>query len=157
MEKVEHHVRIGQLLIVEDGTVLKTVLGSCVGIALLWKKRGKCALAHCLLPLADSFKADADARYVDQTIPRMIERLGATSADFPDLEAVVAGGGKMISVEKAYSKYVVGDENLRVARQMLESRGIRIVAFVPGGEQGTKLRVDASSGEYHIESIPRAA
>ncbi|ASD62989.1 chemotaxis protein CheD [Bdellovibrio bacteriovorus] len=154
MLPVEHHVRIGQILIAENGEVLKTVLGSCVGIALVWRRQNKWALAHCLLPYPETFKEDKDARYVSQTIPRMLERMGATLADVSEMEAIVAGGGRMMDGDKSYTKFVVGDENLKAAKAVLEKHRIRIVAFEPGGEQGTKMRI-AGDGDYSIERLPK--
>lgn len=156
MLPVECHVRIGQILVAEDGEVLKTVLGSCVGIALVWRSRNKWAMSHCLLPYPEKFKADQEGRYVSQAVPRMLERMGATLEDVAEIEAIVAGGGRMIDEENNCAKFVVGDENLKAAKQILEEYHIRIVAFEPGGDQGSKIRV-AGDGEYKIEKIPKAA
>jgi chemotaxis protein CheD len=157
MGKVEHHVRIGQIIVAGHGEILKTVLGSCVGIALIWKKQKKCALAHCLLPCPVSGEKDFAARYVSETIPKMLEQLGASLGDISELEAVVAGGGQMMDVDKAFIKFVVGDENIKTAKKFLEKYRIKIVAIEPGGDQGTKMRVDCGSGEFQIERLPKAA
>lgn len=155
MKPVEHHVRIGQLLVAGEGEILKTVLGSCVGIALIWRKQSKCALAHCLLPEPSGPTGDVAARYVSETVPKLLEILGASSADIKDLEAVVCGGGQMMDVEKQYLKFVVGEENLRMAKKMLDKHRIRIVAYEPGGDQGSKLRVDCGTGQFEFDRIPK--
>ncbi|MFS4457947.1 chemotaxis protein CheD [Bdellovibrio sp. HCB2-146] len=157
MNQIEHHVRIGQIKTADAGEVLKTVLGSCVGIALIWRRHGKFALAHCLLPEPLAAERTQEARYVTQAIPRMLEILGVSKEDISELEAIVAGGGQMMDVEKPYVKYIVGTENLRVAKQILETLKIKIIAFEPGGEQGTKMRLDTSTGDFTVERIPRAA
>lgn len=159
MAKVEHHVKIGKIRVAGDGEILKTVLGSCVGIALIWRRRSKCALAHCLLPVADvkNVTASGPARYVDQTIPRMLEQLGALPEDLHELEAVIAGGGQMMEVEQPYTKFIVGEENLKTAKKCLEQHRIRMIACEPGGMQGTKMSVDCGTGAFEIEKIPKAA
>ncbi|MNJ96760.1 Chemoreceptor glutamine deamidase CheD [compost metagenome] len=157
MGKLEHHVKIGQIKVAGVGEVLKTVLGSCVGIALIWKRRQKIALAHCLLPQPVSSQEDYAARYVSQTIPKMLEKMGAKGEDVLELEAVVVGGGQMMEVEKPYIKFVVGVENLKMAKQALEKHRIKIVAFEPGGDQGTKIRLDCGTGEYEVEKLPKTA
>ena len=58
----EYHVKIGELRRGRTGEVLKTTLGSCVGIAILWKARGRYALAHCLLAESPSSRAGREIR-----------------------------------------------------------------------------------------------
>lgn len=156
MTPVEHHVRIGQIKVGAGDEVLKTVLGSCVGIALLWPAKGKYALAHCLLPFATG-KDDRPSRYVDQAVPRMLELLEVGPDDISALVAVVGGGARMMEADKVYLKFVVGDENLRMARKTLEEAGIHIVAFEPGVDRGTKMRIDCRTGGFEIERLPKAA
>jgi chemotaxis protein CheD len=155
MLKVEHHVKIGEIRSAGEGAVLKTVLGSCVGIALIWKRKNKCALAHCLLPTPTVGEKQKKARYVTHTVPLLLEFLGATLEDIIEIEAVVAGGGQMMEVDQPYIKFVVGEENLRTAKRALDEHHIRIKAFIPGGDQGTKMRVDCGSGEFEIEKLPK--
>lgn len=157
MGKPEYHVRIGQMIVGAEGEILKTVLGSCVGIGLIWKKQNKSVLAHCLLPYPVSPQEDKDARYVSLTLPRMLERLGAGPSDYSELEALVAGGGQMMEVEQPYTKFVVGEENLKIAKQCIEKLKIKIVAFQCGGDQGTKITLDSSSGHFEVEKVPKVA
>ncbi|MBO9665369.1 MAG: chemotaxis protein CheD [Bdellovibrio sp.] len=157
MSKIEHHVKIGQIKTARSGEVLKTVLGSCVGIALIWKCKGIFALAHCLLPECINQRQTGDARYVSETIPRMLEQMGATPSDASEIVAVVAGGGQMMDVEKPYVKFIVGTENLKMAKKHLDKFGIKVIAFEPGGESGTKMRLDTETGSFEIEKIPRSA
>lgn len=157
MNKPEYHVRIGQMIVGTEGEILKTVLGSCVGIALIWKKRNKSILAHCLLPYPVSQQEDNEARYVSLTLPRMLERLGASPGDYGDLEAVIAGGGQMMEVDQPYTKFVVGEENLKIAKQCIEKLRIKIVTFQCGGDQGTKITLDSSSGQHEVEKVPKVA
>lgn len=153
----ELHARIGQIVIGRQGEVLKTVLGSCVGIALIWKQKGWSALAHCLLPTALPGQAKSnEARYVDETLPLMLKRLGVAADEVIQLQAVVVGGGQMIDSEKPYLKFVVGTENLKMAKECLQKHGIKVIAFEPGGMQGTKIRLDSQSGEFEVEKIPRS-
>jgi len=153
----EYHVRIGQIEMAGEGEILKTVLGSCVGIALIWKKRKMTVLAHCLLPTTKDKEPELPGRFVSTCIPAMLEKIGATAGDIADLEAIVGGGGRMIEVDQSYEKFVVGDLNLKTAQEMLAKYKIRMVACVSGGDQGTKIRIEAGSGEYLIEKVPKAA
>lgn len=157
MSKIEYHVKIGKLRTGGAGEVLKTVLGSCVGIALVWRAQRKTVLAHCLLPEPSAGESDCEARYVSKALPKMLERIGATPSDIPQLEAIVVGGGQMMDVDHKYTKYVVGAENLRMAKKVLEEHRIKIIAFEPGGDSGTKIRIDCETGQFEIQKIPKVA
>ncbi|QDK38670.1 chemotaxis protein CheD [Bdellovibrio sp. NC01] len=157
MKLEEHHVKIGQIKVGTEGHILKAVLGSCVGIALIWKKQGKCALAHCLLPYPCNDKTGTDARYVTETLPRMLEQLGATKADYSDIRAVICGGSQMMEVEQQYTKFTVGPENLKIAQKCLQDQRIEIIAIEPGGNKGTKITVDCGAGSFEVERLKKIA
>ena len=43
MSLKEINVHIGEIKVAKNGAILKTILGSCVGICFIWKKKGICA------------------------------------------------------------------------------------------------------------------
>ena len=47
-------VRMCEVKLGSGSDVLHAILGSCVGIGLLWRNRGLYAMAHCLLPESPS-------------------------------------------------------------------------------------------------------
>ena len=157
MSKVAHHVRIGQIKTGNSGEILKTVLGSCVAIVLIWKRKQRYAMAHCLLPFPNLDRADHAARYVDQTIPRMLQLMEASVSDVSEIEAVVAGGGHMMDDGKTYTKFIVGDENLKMAKTCLNKHHIKIIAFESGGDQGTSIQLDCDTGHFEIRKLPKTA
>jgi chemotaxis protein CheD len=79
-------VAMGQLKLGARTDQLQALLGSCVGIGLIWKKGGVCALAHCLLPECPQMADEFGARYVNQAVPSLLRLLGATAADLDDIE-----------------------------------------------------------------------
>ena len=44
------YVGMGEVRIGRRGEILRATLGSCIGIGVIWRQGGRCALAHCLLP-----------------------------------------------------------------------------------------------------------
>ena len=97
-----HQVGMGQLKIGARSEQLQAVLGSCVGIAFIWRKGGCCGLAHCLLPEAPHAArvpapiGPPDARYVSDAVPSLLRMMGAHEADYPDIEVILAGGANML-------------------------------------------------------------
>ncbi len=145
------HVGIGELKIGGRSEQLKALLGSCVGIAFLWKKRGRCGLAHCLLPETAVHQWESTARYVSQAVPSLLRLMGATAADYADIEVVVAGGGMML--EGCSSRFQIGQQNADAARKHLRLYGLNVLDCRVGGKTGRTLTVDCGTCSYQIEDI----
>lgn len=145
------HVGIGELQIGGRTEQLKALLGSCVGIAFLWKKRGRCALAHCLLPEGASLQSEPGARYVSQAVPSLLRLIGASTADYADILVVVAGGGMML--EACSSRFQVGQQNADAARKYLGLYGLNVLECRVGGKTGRTLAVDCATCTYQIAEI----
>ena len=64
----EINVHIGEVKIATSDTILRALLGSCVGVAILWPERNIFGLAHCLLARSPDKEFKVGARYVDQAI-----------------------------------------------------------------------------------------
>ena len=145
------HVGIGELKIGCRTGQLKALLGSCVGIAFLWKKRGRCGLAHCLLPETAVQPWESNARYVSQAVPSLLRLMGATAADYADIVVVVAGGGMML--EACSSRFQIGQQNADAARKHLRLYGLKVLDCRVGGRTGRTLTVDCATCGYQIEEI----
>ena len=145
------HVGIGELKIGGRSEQLKALLGSCVGIAFLWKKRGRCGLAHCLLPGTAALPWEPGARYVSQAVPALLRQMGACAADYADIEVVVAGGGSMLDVFSSH--FHIGQQNADAARKHLGLYGMNVIDFRVGGRSGRTLTVDCATGDYRIDDI----
>lgn len=147
-----HHVGIGELKVGARTGQLKALLGSCVGLAFLWKKRGRCGLVHCLLPeAAGPQSAEPGGRYVSQAVPSLLRLMGATAADYADIAVVVAGGGMML--DACSSRFQIGQQNADAARKYLRLYGLNVVDFRVGGKNGRTLAVDCATCSYQIEDI----
>lgn len=70
------------------------MLSSCVGIAFIWTKGGRCGLAHCLLPKSPSSNGLIGARYVSQAVPSLLLLMGIKELDHPNGQVILAGGAK---------------------------------------------------------------
>jgi len=151
----EIHVNIGQVKLGKGDVTLKALLGSCVGIGILWPEANRCALAHCLLPLNPVPSFAIDARFVDQAIPSLLALLKARPENFGQLKAVVAGGGNMTSPSGREVGELVGENNSRVALKLLKERGIPIVHVDVGGEEGRRISVNCRDFTFEIQPIPR--
>jgi chemotaxis protein CheD len=146
------HVGIGQVKTAASPTVLKAVLGSCVGIAFLAPTLGTYALAHCLLPHASSITDQINGRFVDQAIPSLFTILGLSKFDAPLIEAVVAGGASMYG-DGGNKILRIGEMNVQSAMVTLEKYKVRIIHTDLGQFHGRQLIVDCKDGSYHVRNL----
>ncbi len=164
------NVHIGEVKTGTGEQQLHTILGSCIGIALLWPKRGMYGLAHCLLPSAPAgLLQEANAiqrkkdrakggrayngRYVDQALESLIQAMSIT--DCKDIRAVVAGGANMTQPGSDTPEKLVGHQNARSAIEGLTKRKIIVVYEDTGGQSGRKMSIACDSGTFDVRSIPR--
>jgi chemotaxis protein CheD len=135
--------------------VLRTTLGSCVGIAFMWRKAGRCALAHCLLPQSPASISSIGAKYVTQAIPSLLSLLRAQNEDLSNIDAVLVGGANMMVLPHRPNHPTIGEQNAQVATRLIAELGINVVHKDVGGEMGRQLRIDCASYEYTVRHINR--
>ncbi|MBS1971758.1 MAG: chemotaxis protein CheD [Bdellovibrionales bacterium] len=152
----EVNVHIGEVKIGKDGEVLKTILGSCVGIALVWRDKKISGLAHCLLPdIIPASQPHTIGRFVETAIPGLLHQMEVPPSKYHEIEAIVAGGGNMTNPRVCNRNTLVGTANANLAKKMLGKLGIKIIHEDTGGEEGRKLIVNSATGEFRVEIIPR--
>ncbi|RZA08135.1 MAG: hypothetical protein EOP11_05715 [Proteobacteria bacterium] len=149
----EHHVKIGELKRGRHGESLRTTLGSCLGIAILWPAEGRFALAHCLLGHAPPEAGHAGAKYVSHAIPNLLRLLRARPEDFGALKIVVAGGASMMG--KIAPARAVGAANIKAAEALLVTFKPGQVHWDVGGDQATEIAIDCSTGNFQIRRVAK--
>jgi chemotaxis protein CheD len=142
-------IRMGEMSVGVDGVQLRTLLGSCIGLALHDRRQKVGGLAHIVLPTARG-NTDRPGKYVDTAIPTLIERIERLVGGNLDLTAKVAGGASMFSTTVAAK---IGLQNVESCEKMLGDLGIPIVAMHCGGEQGRRMSLDTASGKVTIEIV----
>ena len=126
LHSIEHtrHVFAGQMQVGAGEQVLTALLGSCVGIGMIWRNGRRCALAHCLLPETDVAAPELNARYVSEAVPRMLRELGVRREQYDEVEVVVAGGASMLAALRGAEP--IGRRNVQAARVLADAAGMEI-------------------------------
>lgn len=145
------HVNMGKLLAGSGNDRLVAVLGSCIGLAFLWPRTGRAALAHCLLPHAPPEDQGMGARYVSQAVPSLLTILGVSHNDVRDINVVLAGGASMFGPGAALLQ--VGRQNIVAALATLQQYGLRVVNSDLGGHAGRQMVVDCATFKCAIQTI----
>lgn len=139
------HVRIGEVKTGKQGDLLKATLGSCVGIAFLWKSKGIFGLAHCLLPETEEKTSALSAKFVNQAVLSLMKLMKINPEDVKEIEVHIAGGGNMMSQLARRNVDHVGMLNAVAAKKYLALYGFHIKSSELGGEEGRQISVDCSN------------
>jgi chemotaxis protein CheD len=149
------NVHIGEVKIAKNGEKLKAILGSCVGIGIIWKDKEICGLAHCLLPESPCPTYEIGARFVDQAIRSLIALMKIHPEDLKTVYVVIVGGGNMTSPGVADESNLIGATNFKTALRETKKHNLKVIYSEGGGEVGRKIFIDGSDYSYKIETIPR--
>ena len=148
--------RMGQMQVTSDGAMLKAIMGSCVGIGILWRKREVYAMSHCLLGNAPPDSGEPTAKFVSHAVPMMLQAMGAVSArDLLQLEAVVVGGGQMLQQSGNPGGEEIGPSNLAAAKENLRAHNVTLRHLENAEYNASQLFVDGRTGEYKVVLIPK--
>ncbi|WP_413289667.1 chemotaxis protein CheD [Bdellovibrio sp. HCB337] len=151
--KREIFVKIGEVKVGRDEDTLKATLGSCVGIAFLWKEKNIFGLAHCLLPDGSEQIYRLSARYVALAIPSLMTMMEITPADVGKIEVHIAGGGNMHEPVVQVKTAPIGQQNYEKARALLKEKGFRIQTEDVGGDTARQIIVKCGTAEVIVRKI----
>ena len=140
---------MGELSVAADGGELRTLLGSCIGLALFDRRCKVGGLSHIVLPNARG-KTDRPGKFVDTAIPALIKEMQMLSGGEMKLIAKMAGGASMFKTTVAAN---IGRQNIESCERLLGQLGIPIVARHCGGEQGRRMTLNTANGKVVIEIV----
>lgn len=149
-------ISMGEYDVVRSPDVLKTTLGSCVGIVLYDPVSDTFGLSHVMLPKAESLETAQAGKYVDTAIPALIGQMGTPKEATSRLKAKLAGGANMFSDlkqegEKGFLK--VGKRNIEAVKELLARLGIAVIGTDLGGDRARELTIDAGSGKIWVRPV----
>ncbi|TWU33309.1 chemotaxis protein CheD [Novipirellula artificiosorum] len=143
-------VRMGEMHVDVDGGTLRTLLGSCVGLALYDRRRKVGGLAHIVLPDSREKNTDRPGKFVDLAVPALIEQMEKAVGEKLRLTAKIAGGASMFATSTAGN---IGQQNVESCRQMLSDLRIPVLASHCGGEKGRRMSFYTENGNVVIEIV----
>jgi chemotaxis protein CheD len=153
----EIYLQPGELQLVSKPAVIRTILGSCVGITFRHGASGLAGMCHPMLPsssLAKSAReADPSTRFVDIAIREMARRLDAVGAHRDAVEVKLFGGCDVLPVHGDSRRPTVGRLNCEAALRILEEECFGIAASSLGGTCGVNIRFHTGTGEVLLRRL----
>jgi chemotaxis protein CheD len=151
----EIYVQPGESHFVSQPAVLRTVLGSCVGVTFLVPRLGIGALCHPMMPSCPTAQraqltTRAGRRYVDFAIREIANRLDSLGAVRGEAVVKLFGGNDVLAVGDGGSQPTIGRQNWETARRVLEEEGFTVAACCLGGTTGVHISFETVHGEVHL-------
>ncbi|GAX60070.1 chemotaxis protein [Candidatus Scalindua japonica] len=137
-------VGVGDLKIAQSPKVIKTSLGSCVGVVLYDSVQKVGGMLHLMLPNCNE-RDGKPGKYADTGIPLLLDLMvNKAKSKKSVLTAKIFGGAKMFNVSSEI--FDIGKSNIAEAQKILAKYGIRIIASRLGGTKGHQITLDTETG-----------
>ncbi len=144
-------VKIADMKTAVSPDILRTVLGSCIGICLYDPEKRIGGLSHIMLPSSDDENPRKE-KYADTAIPLLLEKMAKMGAEERRVTAKIVGGATMfkISVESLIGN--IGNRNVDMVRRVLKDYRIKIIAEDVGGDYARTIDFYLENGMIKIKS-----
>ena len=142
-------IRMGEWAVAKDNGVLRTLLGSCIGLALYDGNHKVAGLAHVVLPRS-SGETDVPGKFVDTAVPLLLQEMKRLVGRTITPTARIVGGANMFATDVVRT---IGHQNIEASEQMLDQMGIPIIGRHCGGEKGRRMTVNTANGLITIEIV----
>ena len=137
-------VGVGDLKIARAPKVIKTSLGSCVGVVLYDSVQKIGGMLHLMLPNCNN-REGKPGKYADTGIPLLLDlMLNQAKSKKNALTARIFGGAKMFNVSSEL--FDIGRSNIAETERLLKQYSIRITASRVGGTKGHQITLDTETG-----------
>ena len=154
----ELYVQPGESHLVSEPTLMRTLLGSCVGITFLVPRLGIGALCHPMMPKCPpnqlrKLSVLAGRRYVDYAIRDMASQLDAAGATRAEAVVKIFGGNDVLTIGAGNSARTIGKLNSEAAVRVLAEEGFSVSASRLGGTTGVHISFDTATGEVLLRQL----
>jgi chemotaxis protein CheD len=149
----------GELYLARSPAILRTILGSCVGVTFWSARLGAGALCHGVLPRCPKLwpggSGPSDGhRYVDFSIRHLAEQFDALGACRSELEVKLFGGADVLPTgTNRRGRPTVGEQNCQTAIEVLAEEGLQVSASDLGGVRGRRIHFHTGTGEVLVHRL----
>lgn len=144
------NIGVAQLKFAKNPSVLRTILGSCIGICIYDRMKKIGGMAHILLP--DYVKGGKPEKYAESAIPILIEQLMKNGCTKEFMSAKIAGGSQMFKFSANISLGQIGARNIEASKKSLESAEIKLLAEDVGGSTGRVIDFFLVDGRLKVKA-----
>jgi chemotaxis protein CheD len=146
----------GDYYVSSDDEMIGTSLGSCIAVCLYDPCIKVGGMNHFMLPGKISLLETTghSAKYGITAINSLMDSMIKKGAIKKNIIAKLFGGGAVLAFEN--KKTTIPDNNIRIARVMLEMEDIPITEEDTGGKFIRKVFLDIATGKVYLKKILRS-
>ena len=158
IELPEIYLQPGEVYLARSPAILKTVLGSCVGVTFWSPRLGVGALCHGVLPRCPPGVGTREGyRYVDFAISDLARQFEMLGVARDEIQVKVFGGADVLPVHAASLRATVGHQNWRTALEVLRDQSFTVLASDMGGSVGRTIQFHTGTGEVLLRRLSHLA
>jgi chemotaxis protein CheD len=158
-ELADVYLQPGEMFLAREPTIIRTLLGSCVGVTFWSRRLGIGALCHAMLPecpkhASKRLRPEVGYRYVDFSIRDIARKFDELSARRSEVQVKVFGGADvLLGGPGAPDRPTVGSLNCDIALDVLSAEGFQVAASSLRGTAGLNIRFHTGNGEVLLRRL----
>ncbi len=142
---MDYFLEPGHIYFSKRAAVVRTVVGSCVAVC-IWDTLLKYGGMNHFLKPSTKDASKATPRYGNVATAALVKMMDEAGCDRRNLVAQILGGACPKNSKEAF-------ENIKVARGILNKKGITILSEDTGGSIGRKVAFDTDTGQVAILKV----
>lgn len=162
-ELAEVYLQPGEMFLAHEPTMIRTLLGSCVGVTFWSERLGIGALCHAMLPKCPDgcslgVSPEVGYRYVDFCIRDLARKFDVLGAHRMEVQVKLFGGADVLLGSKdAPIRDTVGSINCDTALETLHAEGFQVAASSLRGKCGLNIRFNTGNGEVCLRRLKHSS
>lgn len=141
-----------------NNTRIRTVLGSCVSIAVWHPLLRIGGMSHSVLPnRGKPGNHNLDGHYADEAVELLLREIGKCNTRPDEYRVKLFGGGSMFRQPLSERAFDVGGSNIEAARALLDAGGFNVHAEHVGGSGHRSVIFDLGDGSVSVRHEKIAA
>lgn len=145
------NVGVAQVKMGTTDQVLRTILGSCVGICIYDRQKKIGGLAHILLPNGSN-QQEQPEKFAETAVPLLINMLLKQGCKREFMSAKIAGGASMFKFKSDTPLGQIGDRNAEKVREILAEKKIQLLEEDTGGNVGRVIDFFLNDGHLKVKA-----
>ncbi len=155
MTRQEVLLRPGDFCFGDQGTVIRTLLGSCVAITMWHPGRRVGGMCHYVVPSrrAGPQSRELDGRYADEVVRMFQREIAGLWTEPSEYQVKMFGGGAQFEARPGLDTLDVPSDNVVAGLRLLSAAGFAVSAHHLGGTGHRNVVFDVSTGAVWLKHV----
>ncbi|GBF44188.1 chemotaxis protein [Leptospira ellinghausenii] len=147
------NVGIADIKVGKDTDVLRTTLGSCIGIVLYDPDQKIGAISHIMLAKDPTGKdmSKFPHKYGETALPILIDMMKKEGSNIGQFSCRIFGGASMFKGINSQFLQNIGEQNILIVRKFMEEKKIPIIVEDVAGNEGRTISLYCDDGRVLLK------